>query len=48
MSEKGMSALARKNVLSALKKAYLHKCSHCFVGKQNRVSFKSQLPSRKS
>jgi len=48
MSEKGMYGLARKNVFSGVKKAQLHKCSHCFVGKKNRVPFKSRLPSKKS
>ena len=48
MSEKGMSTLARKNMLSGIRKTHLQKCSHCFAGKQNRVSFKSHPPSRKS
>jgi len=48
MSWKGMSALAMKNVLFGVKKAHLQKYSHCFAGKQNRVSFKSHRPSRKS
>ena len=48
MSEKGKSVLVRKNVLSAVGKAHLQKSSHCFGGKQTRMSFKSHLPSRKS
>ena len=48
MSEKGMTALAKKNVLSGVKNVYLEKCSHCFAGKQNRVSFKTHPPLRKS
>jgi len=48
MSEKGTSVLVRKNVLTDVGKANLQKSSHCFVGKKNRVSFKSHLPLRKS
>ena len=48
MSEKGMTVLAKKNLLSDVKNAHLQKCSHCFAGKQNRVSFKNHSPSRKS
>jgi len=48
MSEKGKSVLVRKNVLSDVGKTHLQKSSHCFGGKQTRVSFKSHLPSRKS
>jgi len=44
MSEKGTSPLVRNNVLSNVRKVNLQKSSHCFVGKQNRVSFKSHLP----
>jgi len=47
MREKWVSTLAIKNVLFGVKKEHLQKCSHCFVGKQNRVSFKSHIPSRK-
>ena len=46
MSEKGMAVLAKKNVLFGFKNAYLQKCTHCFAGKQHRVSFKSHPPSR--
>lgn len=48
MSEKGLSCLIKKNALPDLKSAKLDKCSHCFAGKQNRVSFKRHPPSRKS
>ena len=48
MSEKGASALVRKNVLADVGKPNLQKISHCSVGKQNRVSFKSHQPLRKS
>ena len=48
MSEKGMSMLAKKNILSGVKNTYLQNCSHCLVEKQNRVVFKSHPPSRKS
>ena len=44
MSDKGNFVLVRRDV----GKAHLQKSSHCFGGKKNRVSFKSQLPSRKS
>ena len=48
MSKKGMFSLIRKNALSDVGKANLQKSSRCFVGNQNRVSFKSHLPSKKS
>ena len=38
----------KKNALPDLKCVKLYKCSHCFAGKQNRVSFKRHPPSRKS
>ncbi|KAJ9560716.1 hypothetical protein OSB04_005876 [Centaurea solstitialis] len=47
MSEKGMSLLSKRNVLSGVHDVRLKKCSHCLAGKQNRVSFKSHPPSRK-
>ena len=47
MSEKGMSLLSKRNVLSGVHDVHLKKCSHCLAGKQNRVSFKSHPPSRK-
>ena len=48
MSEKGLSCLAKKNLLSGLKSATLKNCAHCLAGKQKRVSFKRHPPSRKS
>ncbi|KAJ0080684.1 hypothetical protein Patl1_11835 [Pistacia atlantica] len=47
MSEKGLAILAKKNLLSRMKSANLKRCTHCLVGKQNRVSFKSSSLSRK-
>lgn len=47
MSEKGMSLLLKKNVLTGVHDVNLKRCSHCLAGKQNRVSFKSHPPSRK-
>lgn len=47
MSEKGMSLLYKKNVLSGVRDIHLKKCFHCLAGKQNKVSFKSHPPSRK-
>ena len=48
ISEKGLATLMKKNCLSSLKNASLEKCAHCLAGKQNRVSFHSSSPSRKS
>ncbi|KAK2410217.1 putative mitochondrial protein [Trifolium repens] len=48
MSEKGLSILAKKNVLNGVSDARLKKCSHCLAGKQRRVSFMSSEPKRKS
>ena len=48
MSEKGLSILAKKNVLNGVSDAKLRKCSHCLAGKQRRVSFMSSEPKRKS
>ncbi|KAJ0083999.1 hypothetical protein Patl1_30035 [Pistacia atlantica] len=47
MSEKGLAILSKKNLLSGMKSANLKRYTHCLVGKQNRVSFKSSTPSRK-
>ncbi|KAL4559836.1 hypothetical protein LXL04_031982 [Taraxacum kok-saghyz] len=47
MSEKGMSLLLKKNVLTGVHGVTLKRCSHCLDGKQTRVSFKSSTPSRK-
>ena len=48
ISEKGLMMLARKNLLLGMKGEALEKCTHCFAGKQNRVSFTRSAPSRKS
>ncbi|KAH0685102.1 hypothetical protein KY289_022854 [Solanum tuberosum] len=48
ISEKGLNVLAKKKLLSNFKSAKLEKCEHCLAGKQNRVSFKSYPPSRKT
>ncbi|RDX58134.1 hypothetical protein CR513_62572, partial [Mucuna pruriens] len=48
ISEKGLTCLAKKDMLPGLKNAELEKCSHCMAGKQTRVSFKKHPPSRKS
>ncbi|CAH9100553.1 unnamed protein product [Cuscuta europaea] len=47
ISEKGMSLLLKRNVLPGVHDIHLKKCSHCLAGKQNRVSFNSNPPSRK-
>lgn len=46
MSEKGMSILSKKNVLSGMHDIHLKKCSHCLAGKQTRVVFKRHSPFR--
>ena len=48
INEKGLSCLAKKDMLPGLKNIDLEKCSHCMIGKQTRVSFKKHPPSRKS
>ena len=48
ISEKGLNVLAKKKFLSNIKSAKLEMCEHCLAGKQNRVSFKSYPPSRKT
>ena len=48
ISEKGLNVLAKKKLLSNFQSAKLEKCEHCLAGKQNRVSFKSYPPSRKT
>ena len=48
ISEKGLMILARKNLLPEMKGEALEKCTHCFAGKQNRVSFTHSASSRKS
>jgi hypothetical protein len=47
MNEKGLTILAKKNFLFGMKSAPLKKCTHCLVGKQNKVSFKSFPSTRK-
>ncbi|XP_048323873.2 retrovirus-related Pol polyprotein from transposon TNT 1-94 [Ziziphus jujuba] len=47
MSEKGLSTLARKKLITVCKDAVLDPCNHCLFGKQHRVSFSSSA-SRKS
>nr|GFD24960.1 putative Gag/Pol polyprotein [Tanacetum cinerariifolium] len=42
MSEKGMSILSKKNVLSSVHDINLKKCPHCLAGKQTRRAFKSR------
>ncbi|GJX84109.1 putative RNA-directed DNA polymerase [Tanacetum coccineum] len=42
MSEKGMSILSKKNVLSGVHDINLKKCSHYLAGKQTRGAFKSR------
>ena len=34
MSEKGLMILAKKNLLSSMKKESLKRCAHCLAGKQ--------------
>ena len=46
MSEKGLMLLAKRNLLSSLKKRSL-KCAHCLAGKQTRVAFKTHRHTRK-
>ncbi|GKD43901.1 putative RNA-directed DNA polymerase, partial [Tanacetum coccineum] len=46
MSEKGMSILSKKNVLSGVHDINLKKCSHYLAGKQTRLAFKSRSPFR--
>ena len=48
ISEKGLTVLANKKLLSNFQSAKLEKSEHCLDGKQNRVSFKSYPPSRKT
>ncbi|CAL1360546.1 unnamed protein product [Linum trigynum] len=46
MSEKSMAKLAQKKVIVGLDQVHLKKCVDCLAGKQNRVAFKSSIPSR--
>ena len=45
VSEKGMTLLFKKNILSKMKSVYLKNCADCLAGKQHKISFKSQPPS---
>ena len=47
MSEKGLMILAKKNLLSGMKKGSLKRCAHCLVGKQTKVAFKTHRHTRK-
>ncbi|RVW40094.1 Retrovirus-related Pol polyprotein from transposon TNT 1-94 [Vitis vinifera] len=47
MSEKGLMILAKKNLLSGMKKGSLKRCAHCLAGKQTRVAFKTLHHTRK-
>ena len=47
MSEKGLMILAKKNLLSSMKKGSLKRCAHCLVGKQTRVALKTHRYTRK-
>ena len=48
MSERGITCLAKKNLLAGVKQAKVKRCVHCLAGKRKRVSFNSHPPSRKS
>ena len=48
MRERGITCLAKKNLLAGMKQEKVKRCVHCLVGKQKRVSFHSHPPSRKS
>jgi transposase InsO family protein len=47
ISEKDLTILAKKNLLSGMRSADLKKYTHCLAGKQNRVAFKSFPSTRK-
>ena len=47
MSEKGLMILAKKNLLSGMKKGSLKRCAHCLAGKQTRVAFKKHRHTKK-
>ena len=48
MSERGITCLAKKNLLAGMKQTKVKRCVHCLAGKHKRVSFHSHPPSRKS
>ena len=39
--------MAKKNLLSGMKKGSLKRCAHCVAGKQTRVAFKTHHHTRK-
>ena len=47
MSEKGLQAISKREVLPYLKGIHLNPCIDCLAGKQHRVSFASVALSRK-
>ena len=48
MSEKGLQVLSKKELLAGIKGTPLKTCVHYFHGKQNRISFRRNISSRKS
>ena len=48
MSEKGLMILAKKNLISGMKKGSLKMCADCLVGKQTKVAFKTHHHTRKA
>ena len=47
MSLKGMKRLADDNLIP-VKDVHLERCTDCLAGKQNRTSFRSRTPMRRS
>ncbi|WJZ95351.1 hypothetical protein VitviT2T_014127 [Vitis vinifera] len=47
MSEKGLMILAKKNLLSGMKKGSLKRSAYCLAGKQTKVAFKTLHHTRK-
>ena len=45
---RGITCLAKKNLLAGMKQTKVKRCVHFLAGKQKRVSFQSHTPSRKS
>ena len=41
MSEKGLMILAKKNLLSGMKKRSLKRCAHCLARKHTRIAFRT-------
>ena len=48
MSEKGLMILAKKNLLSSMKKGSLKRRAHYLARKQTRVAFKTHRHTKKS